>query len=253
MSLLPKLWHERVACGTEEFWVPAVLAAVGTGAQYVNQSNANARQNASEVQAIQNQNQIRGNANAQIKALTSQIGQNTPAQIQGQETGAFVDTLRKNAAGSTEGGPTNLNPTNGGQSVSALAPVAGGSSRYGADKATSQKSVQDYGQTNASELGAVDAAVRQRQNEGLAMQTLGTNLQGLQAQSYTQNFVDQLRAQTAGQANPWVSLFAGLAKNGANAYATNAGGSYTGWTPKVGSSAPSAEFTNTVNPNLPYG
>jgi hypothetical protein len=208
--------------GTEAFWVPAVMAAVGTGAQYVNQQNASTRQNNAEVQAINNQQQIRGNANAQVKQLTDQVAQNTPTQIQGQETGAFVNTLRKNAAGSTQGGPTNLNPTNGGQSVSALAPASGASSRYNADTAASQKAVQDFGQTNASELSAVDAAVRQRQNEGLAMQTLGTNLNGLNLQSQTQSFVDQLRSLTAGQANPWVSILGkglnsaagGMAKNG---------------------------------------
>jgi small-conductance mechanosensitive channel len=204
------------------FWVPTLLTAASAGAQYVNQNNAQNRQNNAEVQAINNQQQIRGNANAQIKALTNQIGQNTPAQIQGKETGAFVDTLRKNAAGSTQGGATNQNPTNGGQSVSALAPVAGSNPRYNADKATSQAEVQDYGQTNAKELSAVDAAVRQRQNEGLAMQTLQSRLNQLGAQSQVQNFTDQLRAQAAGQASPWVSLFSkvgtglagGMAKNG---------------------------------------
>ncbi len=227
--------------GTEAFWIPAALAAVGTGAQSVNQSNANKRQQTAEVQAIGNQQQIRGNANAQVKALTDQIGQNTPAQIQGQETGNFVNTLRKNAGG----------VDNGGQSTSALAPVSGSNSRYKSDVSTSQKAVQDFGQTNASELSAVDAAVRQRQNEGLAMSSLGTTLNGLNAQSQTQNFTDQLRAQTAGQASPWVSLFSSLAKNGANAYAMNAGGNYSGWMPKVGNSAPSAEFTNSIPVNLP--
>ena len=56
-------------------------------------------------------------------------------------------------------------------------------------------------------MANADAAVRQRQNEGLAMQTLGTNLNTIGAESYTKNFVDQLRAQTAGQQSPWVSLF----------------------------------------------
>ncbi len=231
--------------GTEAFWVPAALAAVGTGAQFINQNNANKRQQASEVQAIGNQQQIRGNANAQVKQLTDQLAQNTPAQLQGKETGEFVKTLRQNSAGK------NPSDTNFGQSTSALAPVPSANSRYNSDTAASQKQVQDFGQTNASELSAVDSAVRQRQNEGLAMQTLGSNLQGLNLQSQTQNFVDQLRSQAKGQANPWVSLFGGLAKNGANAYAMNAGSNYTGWMPKVGNSAPSAEFTNSIPVNLP--
>src|ERR1700676_2504349 len=111
MSILPKVhWADRVAFGTEEFWVPAAIAALGTGREYVNQSNANKRQQASEVQAIGDQQVIRGNANSQVKQLTDQIAQNTPTQIQGQETGAFVNTLRKNAAGSAQGGATGANP-----------------------------------------------------------------------------------------------------------------------------------------------
>jgi hypothetical protein len=50
------------------------------------------------------------------------------------------------------------------------------------------------------------------------MQTLGTNLNTIGAQSYSQNFVDQLRAAAAGQASPWVSLFTGLLGAGAKNY-----------------------------------
>lgn len=76
----------------------------------------------------------------------------------------------------------------------------------------------------AGEMGAIDAAVRQRQNEGLAQQTLGTNLNTLGAQSYTKNFVDQLRAKASGQANPWVGLLGQLATN----YGMSAAGSALG-------------------------
>ncbi len=214
MSIIPKVhWADRIYCGTEGFWIPAAIAALGTGAQYVNQSNANKREQTAEVQAIGNQQNIRGQANAQVKALTDQITNNSPAAIQGKATGDYVNTLRKNAAGSTQGGPTNLNPTNGGQSVSALAPVSGGSPRYNADTAASQKEVQGFGQANAQEMSALDAAVRQRQNEALSMQTLSGSLNQFGAQSRFQNFADQLRAQAAGQANPWVSLFSQMAKN----------------------------------------
>jgi hypothetical protein len=209
--------------GTEEFWVPAVLAAAGSGAEYVNQSSANSRQQAAETQGIINQQNLEGKANAQVKALTDQIARNSPNQIQGQATGAYVNQLRKNAAGSTQGGSTTGSPTTFGASTSALAPAVGADPRYAADIANSQKQVSDYGNTYANEMGAIDAAVRQRQNEGLSMQTLGTNLNTLGAQSYTQNFVDQLKAQAAGQQSPWVSLFSGLLGAGAKNYAGSGG------------------------------
>ena len=205
--------------GTEEFWVPAVLAAVSAGGNYINQTNANNRKNTAEIQAIGDQDQIREKANSQVKNLTQQIAQNNPQQLQAQEEGDFVNTLRKNQAGSAapnaESGGA---PTNFGAPVSALGATAGASGRYKAGTAASQAEVQNYGNTNAEEESAVDAAVRQRQNEGLALNTLGTNLNGLQAQSYTKNFVDQLRANAQGQTNPWGSMFSTLLSSGANAY-----------------------------------
>jgi hypothetical protein len=71
-------------------------------------------------------------------------------------------------------------------------------------------------------MGNIDAATRLRQNEGLGMSTLGTGLNTLGAQSYATNFINQLRSQTGGQADPWVSLFSGMLGQGATAYSKTA-------------------------------
>jgi hypothetical protein len=89
--------------------------------------------------------------------------------------------------------------------------------RFSADKAAATNDVQNYGDTQAGQLGQIDAATRQRQNEGLSMQDLGTQLNTLGAQSYTSNFVNQLRASQDSQVNPWVGLVSGLLTNGAAA------------------------------------
>jgi hypothetical protein len=217
--------------GTEAFWIPAAIAAAGAAGQGVNQMQAQKRASNAEVQAIDNQQQYHEQANSQVKNLTQQIAQNSPQKIAQQETSNFVNTLRKNAAGSAQPGATGSAPgdTNFGAPVSAMPPAAGASSRYKTDTNSAQKETQQYGTDYASEIGNIDAAVRQRQNEGLAQNTLGTNLNTLGAESYTKNFVDQLRAQTAGQANPWVGLFSNMLQNGSKAYAMNAGGDKTPW------------------------
>jgi hypothetical protein len=210
--------------GTEGFWIPAAVAALGAAGQGVNQMNANKRAQNAQVQAIDNQQQYRTQANDQVKNLTQQIATNSPQQIANKETSDFVNTLRKNAAGSATPSAASSTPdTNFGAPVSALPPAAGASSRYKTDTANAQQQNQSYGNSYATEVGNIDAAVRQRQNEGLAQQTLGTNLNVLGAQSYTKNFVDQLRSQAAGQANPWVGLFSNMLQKGASAYAMNAG------------------------------
>lgn len=213
--------------GTEAFWVPAAVSLLGSGAEYVNQKNASNRQNDTQISAIQHQQALEDTARNQTSQLTQQIARDTPTQIANKATGDYVSQLRQNAAGSTQGGSTTGGDQTFGQSTSALAPASAGSSQYKAATAGSQQEVQKYGDNYAKEMGQLDAATRQRQNEGLGMQTLGTAFNTLGAQSYSTNFVDQLRAATQGQANPWVSLMSNLVKNGANAYSMQAGGGKT--------------------------
>ena len=183
--------------------------------------NANKRAQNATAESIANQGLFRDQANSQVKNLTQQISQNNPQQLAAKETGDFVANLRKNSAGSAQPGAS-----------SALAPAAGANSRYGKDTAASRAQTEAYGDTNAGEMSAIDSAVRQRQNEGLAMQTLGTNLNTIGANSYTKGFVDQLRTQAAGTANPWVSLFSNILGKGSQAYAKNGwGGGSPGGTP----------------------
>jgi hypothetical protein len=193
--------------------IPAIISAVGTGAQYENQRSANNQANDAEQQAILDQQDYRNKAMGTVNKLTQQIQTDSPTQIASQATGQYVQNLRKNA-GATAGGQ--------GGSTSSLAPAVGANARYNTDVASSSQAVQNFGNAEAGEMGQIDAATRQRQNEGLDMGTVGTVLQGLNTQSNAQGFVDQLRSQTASQPNPWVNLMGNLMKNGSNAYAKNA-------------------------------
>jgi hypothetical protein len=215
-----------------------VIAAVGGGAEAINQKNANNRAQESETQNIIDQQKLEGQASAGARALTSQIAHDNPAQIQGKATGDYVAQLRKNAAGSGTGTGNAKNQF--GQSTSSLAPV-NANARYIGSVTDAQKQVGDYGNTLADEMGGIDAAVRQRQNEGLGMSTYATGLQGLNQQSFGTNFVNQLRTQAAGQANPWVSLFSGMAAAGGKNYK----GKGTSGTPGLVSSKYSGGYSPT--------
>lgn len=214
--------------GTEEFWIPAVMAAVSTGAEAVNQQQANSRQQNSEAQSIMDQQQYRNQATAEVNKQIQNIKQSNPTALQDQATSAYVSQLRKNAAGAQSG--TNNASQTFGQSTSALAPSVNGNARYNKDVASSQQETQQYGTNEAQEMGAIDAAVRQRQNEGLAAQTLGSNLDVLGAESYGTSFVDQLRAQAAGQTNPWVSLGSSILSQAASGASKNMTGAPSGTT-----------------------
>lgn len=208
--------------GAEAFWVPAALAAVSAGTQYANQSSANSRQQAGEVQSIIDQQKLQSKANDQVKALTNQVATNSPNQVAAKATGDYVSNLRKNAAGSAAGG-SNGSSILFGAPTSALPTNIDASSRYKASANNAQTQTQQFGNELAGEMGNIDAATRQRQNEALGMTTLGTNLNLLGAQSYTKNFVDQLRAQAAGQTSPWLTLLSGAAGGAANTLSKNMG------------------------------
>jgi hypothetical protein len=224
MSIRPKLWHERILCGTEEFWVPAALSALSAGTQYVNQSQANSRAQAGQVQNIEEQEANQGKANAQVNALTKQVASNSPQTLADELTGSFVQNLRKNAVGAATGSGTTNAPINFGASTSALPSSVGGSSRYASGVAGAQSQVQDYGNQEAKLMGDIGAPTLQRQQEGLGMESLGSNLNLLGAQSYTQNFVNQLRSQAAGVQNPWLTLLGGAEGGAASTLSKN-------WTP----------------------
>lgn len=195
--------------GTEAIWVPLALAAVSSGAEAYNQSSANQRQQDTETQGILQQQKLQqqaaGNVNNTIKAISN----SNPTQTTQSSIGDFVNQLRKNQAAST-------NP-----SAEAAGGVPGASSRYAADTSSDNQSIQDYGSQLASQMGAINGAVRQRQNEGLAMGNLSTQNSLLGAQSGADSFITQLRAASAGQQNPWVGLGAGLVGNAAGASSKN--------------------------------
>ena len=232
--------------GTEAFWIPALIAAAGSGVSAVNQSNANARQQQGEVQTIADQQKLQAEGNGQVKALTQQIARNTPDQLAKQATGQYVDVLRKNAAG-TSTGAGNKADVLFGAPTSSLPTGIKGNARYNADTANSQDETEKYGSDLAGEMGQIDAATRQRQNEGLAMNTAGTNLNLLGAQSYTQNFADQLRAQAAGQQSPWLSLIGSVLQNTGNTMSKNAAPAGGGTGLKGGD-----QYINANGPN-PFG
>ena len=224
--------------GTEEFWVPAALAALGTGASAYNASAANSRAQGQEVQGIEQQNALRQQAAGQVNKTIQQVAQSNPQALQAKATGDYINQLRTNAAATDPG-------------LSGTSNTPGGSSRFKGDVSAANTSTANYGNDLASQLAATSSAVRQRQQEGLNMNTLQTNLGLIGAQSGQNSFLTQLRAAAAGQQNPWIGMGASLATNAGNFLSKNPQ-YFNSKTPTVGSFAdnPSA-YLNAVNSGGP--
>jgi hypothetical protein len=199
------------------------MTALSAGGQAVEQNQSQSRQNAAETQDLIDQQRLQSQGAGAVQRETQQIAQSNPDQIAQSERANFVQQLRRNAAGSMAGGATSGAPTLFGAPTSAVGSTAGADPRFGKMLTNDQQQVQDYGNTYSDELSNMDAAVRQRQNEGLGLETLGTNLNRLDVQSYGDNFVNGLRAQAAAQTNPWATLATTMLQRGAQAYAANAG------------------------------
>lgn len=187
--------------------IQAAVGGAGTLVNYLGNQQADKNANNAEIYNVQQQQALQNQALGGVNALTRQIANDTPTQLAGKSTGQFVSNLRSNMAGA--GQPN---------SQSALAPVAGANPRYAQDVANAQTQVQNYGNTAAGNMGAINGQTLERQNEGLAQQTMGTTLNGINAQSQMDNYVNQLRAQSAAQGNPWTRLLGNALTLGAQAW-----------------------------------
>ena len=208
--------------GTEAFWVPLAVSALGSTAEAVNQRNANNKAQGVETQNILQQQDLENTAANGAKNLTKAIANSSPAALANKSEGQFVQTLRNNEAGASNTGSNTTSDNNlFGQSVSALPTSTVGSSRFKQGNAAAQTEVGQYGTDLANSMANINAPVLQRQQEGQGMQSYATGLNLLNGQSQSENFVNQLRAEAAGQANPYVSAVSGLLTKGASAYAKN--------------------------------
>jgi len=194
--------------GTEAFWVPAAIAAVSAGAQGYNTISANNRAQASAAQGIAQQQALRQQASGQVGNTIRQVAASKPQQLAAKSTGDFLSTLRQNEAAS--------NPP-----VSGQAAAPGANPRFAKENAANNSMLQTFGSTNAEDLGQMFGAIKQRQNEGLDMSTLGTDLGLIGAQSGNDMFVNNLRTAVAGQTNPYIGMGASVLGAGAKGLASN--------------------------------
>jgi hypothetical protein len=193
------------------FLIPLALSMAGTGLQASNTISANNKAQASAVQGVQQQQDLRQKASGQVGQEIQALSKSGPQQLAAKSTGDFIQQLRTNQAAT--------NSQNSGAPS-----VAGANARYGQLQQANDAKVQAFGNTNAADLGQMTGAVQQRTNEGLGMNTLATDLGLVGAQSGNDMFVNNLRTAVAGQTNPYETLTSGLLGASAKGAAANMGG-----------------------------
>ena len=192
--------------GTEEFWVPAVIAAVGAGAQQVDAHNTAQRQDEQAAQGIRIQGADQQKADTQVAQNIQKLQGSSPEAARANAANAFITQLRRNSAESTG------------------VPVAGGSARYKGDIATSNQNITDYGNNLADTQASILAPNLQRQAEGQNSQQLAANLSEIGRQSQANAFLSQLRMRGITN-NPWAQAGGSILEGVGNGMASSGYGS----------------------------
>lgn len=192
--------------GTEALWVPAVLAAVGTGVQAVETRNTAKEQDEAAAQGIRTQAGHQRQADARVAQEVSNLQASSPEDSQRAATDAFMEQLKRTRA-----------QAHGPEQVGAVSDeFSAGSAQAGAD-------VDKFGANRAGLLGRINAPGMQRQNETVSRLRAGTDLGLIRRNSSGDQFLTQLRQQSI-RANPWTMAAGQLIGGVGSGMAANAGG-----------------------------
>lgn len=190
--------------GTEAFWVPAVLAAVGAGTSYYNSEQTAKRQDNAAADAIRNQRAIQDEANAKVNRTLQDVQASSPTEERKSAEDAYLEQVRNAQALAR----ANLDQDNV-------------SSAYDAAAAKAGNQAQGYAQQIAGLMARMDAPVNQRTNEGFAFGNLTSDIGGVQRKSAGQQWIDQLRSATI-RRNPWLDAAAAALSGASGAYSSGA-------------------------------
>lgn len=203
--------------GTEALWIPAVMAAVGTGIQAKESSDTAKEQDEIAAQNVRTQGEKQREANARVSEEITSLQNSSPEASQKAATDAFMEQLNATRA-----------QAQGGETVGAV------SDAYNTDSAKASADIDQYGQTKAGVLGRISAAGRQRQDEAISANRASTDLGLIASKAAGEDFLGQLRLSQA-QNNPW-TMAAGQAISGAGSGMASSGGGTTGKVQKGGTS-----------------
>lgn len=192
--------------GTEAFWVPLALTALGTGANMYNENRVAQRQEDESTKLMTTQQRQQQKADAALNDNLTSLEGSTPEAERQKALGGFLEMLRANSS-SAEGGGS----------------IAGASDRYGQDAATSQAAIQNYGVNRADNLSRIVAPGRQRMNEDIATGRTGDVVAGVARDADAERFLSMLRMNSI-RSNPYLEAGGQIANGaaaGASAYYAN--------------------------------
>lgn len=183
--------------------IPLALSALSAGAQVYNTREVQEDQNEIAAQGMLAQNAHQREADAQVAEGIGQLERSSPEASQREATNAFLDQLRRTRS-------------------QAVGESGIGGDAFRSDMDQVQSDITNYGNRNADIQGRINAPGLQRQQEGVVMGRVASNLGRVGRASNADQFLTQLRMGGA-QRNPWIDagsqigsgVATGLAASGA--------------------------------------
>jgi hypothetical protein len=199
--------------GTEAIWIPVVMAAVGTAASVYNTRLTAKKQDNALAAQVRADSQKAKEADDRTRQLIDQTAASDPQAERAKALQQYTSAL-----------------ASGGQSSVAglVGPKGATSSRYAADAADAALGVSQYGQDQAGLFSTIDAAKRQRDQEGFNRARTATDLDAIARRARAQDFILGLKARGITR-NPWIDAGASLLTSAAGSMAGNTGGGAGGF------------------------
>lgn len=214
------------------FTAAAVVALVGSYANYRANTMAANRQDSALAQELRQQGQLQQQAAADTNQLIQKTQQSNPDQAKSSLLASFTDQLNKSR----------------GRAITPLSQAGAVSDAYTKAANDAASGISDFGNTNANLLSSIDAPAVQRQGELANLSRYGTAIGGLKQQSAADDFLTQMRLRSI-TPNPWLQAFGSAANGAASAIASRSGSGGFGGAANGGGSV---SYSGGYGTNLPF-
>ncbi|MBB3802058.1 hypothetical protein FHR47_002306 [Xanthomonas arboricola] len=183
--------------GTEAVWIPAVLAAVGGTASYVDQKRQADKQDDILGAQIRQQSSRQDEADQAVNQLLADRSTSDASAERGNAASQYLQQVRA-AQGAASGG---------------LRQAGAVSDAYQQSSNDAALGIADYGANVAKLMARIDAPQQQRQREAIQSAQLGSDLGLIGRRASADDFLAKIKLQGV-RSNPWLAA-AGQAASGA--------------------------------------
>lgn len=189
------------------------LSAAGAGASAYNTNRTAAQQDQEAARGINAQAQKQRQIDERVSQEIGALENSSPEDERKLALDKYLSQLRTargNASGDLGAAPEG--------------------SRYGADVATSQAGIQNFGEKVAGILARIGAARDQRLNEGYAIGRMGSDTASIAREAQGQDFLNRLRLGNI-RRNPWIDAGSSVLQGIGSGMALNGGAADEALTP----------------------